>query len=107
MGVPPRFLPHDDNLMVAYADNRRLTASGHNPEVGMPPASQSGYFLVDGFIAGRWWIEREDGTASVHLQPFDTLSQPVENTLVAEGESLARFVEEDASEIEVQVERRG
>jgi winged helix DNA-binding protein len=107
MEIPPRFLPHDDNLMIAYADNRRLTAGGHNREPDVPPAPNSGCFLVDGFIAGSWRIERADSTASMHLQAFDTLPEPVANALVAEGESLARFVEEDAELFEVQVEGRG
>jgi hypothetical protein len=75
--APVRFLPDYDNLL-------------------LPPT-----FLVDGFAAGSWKIQRARATASLLLEPFEALPRQSRAELVEAGEALARFVEPDAERFEV------
>lgn len=99
--APPRFLPNFDNLVLSHADRTRVLPEPHRRFMasrnGMVPAT----FLVDGFVAGSWKIERNKSTATLLLTPFEPLPKAAMDALVTEGEGLIRFVEEDAMEFDM------
>jgi hypothetical protein len=100
--APPRFLPEFDNLVLSHADRTRVLADKHRQFVlgaknGRIPAT----FLVDGWVAGTWRVERKREAATLAMTPFDPLPKNVAATLAEEGDALLRFLEDDAVTFEV------
>jgi hypothetical protein len=100
--APVRFLPDYDNLLLSYADRRRVISDEHRPRV-MPGGNLRllPTFLVDGFVRGVWAIERKRAAATLVLEPFETIPKKVRSELADEGEKLLRFVEPDARTFDV------
>jgi hypothetical protein len=86
--APVRFLPEYDNLLLAFADRSRIIAAEHRPRIFTPNLVVPPTFLVDGFVAGTWKIERKE----VKLDPFVKLSKKTREELMNEAENLARFI---------------
>lgn len=102
--APPRFLPEFDNLLLSHADRRRILADAHRPLVTMPKNLRiRATFLLDGFVAGTWRVERKRSIATLHLAPFEAISREAADVLIEEGERLIRFLEEDAERLAVAV----
>jgi hypothetical protein len=100
--APPRFLPEFDNLVLSHADRTRVLADEYRHFIlgaknGRIPAT----FLVDGWVAGTWRVERKKQTATLAIAPFDPLPKSVADALAAEGDALLRFLEDDAVTFEV------
>jgi winged helix DNA-binding protein len=96
--APPRFLPEFDNLVLSHADRTRVLADEHRQFVlgaknGRIPAT----FLVDGWVAGTWRVERKKQTATLVITPFCALPKSTAAALTEEGETLLRFLEGDAT----------
>jgi hypothetical protein len=53
-------------------------------------------FLVDGFVAGTWKIERTKTKATLALSPFEPLPRSAKRELREEGERLVRWIEDAA-----------
>lgn len=100
--VPVRFLPDFDNLLLAYADRSRIVDQAHRPRLTTKNLLVPGTFLVDGRIAGIWKVSRKRGTATQTLDLFGPQPKNVRKALEVEGAALAKFVEPDATTIEVQ-----
>ncbi len=101
--APVRFLPEFDNLVLAHDDRTRVIADEHRPKVTLKNLQVRATFLVDGFVAGAWKVERKKKTATLVLEPFGKLAKKTLTELEREGEALLRFVEEDAVETGVRV----
>jgi hypothetical protein len=99
--VPVRFLPDYDNLLLSHADRRRVIADEHRPRIATANLRLPPTFLVDGFVAGTWKMERARQTASLVVEPFEAVARPARAAIIEEGEALARFVEPDAQKFEV------
>ena len=66
--APARFLPDYDNLLLAHDDRTRVIADEHRPRIVMSANLRIlPTFLVDGFVAGTWTIERKKATAALVL----------------------------------------
>ncbi len=101
--APVRFLPEFDNLVLAHDDRSRVIADEHRPKVTLKNLQVRATFLVDGFVAGIWKIERKRKTATLVLEPFAPIPKKALAALEKEGDALLRFVEEDAETREVVV----
>lgn len=101
--APVRFLPEFDNLVLAHDDRTRVIADEHRPKVTLKNLQVRATFLVDGFVAGTWKVERKKKIATLVLEPFGKLARKTLAELEREGEALLRFVEEDALETGVRV----
>ncbi|HVG08718.1 MAG TPA: winged helix DNA-binding domain-containing protein [Thermoanaerobaculia bacterium] len=101
--APVRFLPEFDNLVLAHDDRTRVIADEHRPKVTLKNLQVRATFLVDGFVAGTWKVERKKKTATLVLEPFGKLIKKTLAELEQEGDALLRFVEEDALETDVRV----
>jgi Winged helix DNA-binding domain len=103
--APPVFLPEFDNIVLAHADRRRLVADRHRKRVYLPGLRVAPTFLVDGFVAGTWGIERKKEAATIHVEPFEPLGKESQRELATEADGLVRFVEPDARTFEVRFAR--
>jgi hypothetical protein len=99
--APVRLVPEFDNLVLAHADRTRVISDEHRPEVVTKNLRIKATFLVDGFVAGTWSIERKRKAATLLLAPFGRLRKRDEKALAEEGEALLRFAEPDAETFEV------
>jgi hypothetical protein len=97
----PRFLPEFDNLLLSHANRRRVLADAHRTRVFLPGLRVAATFLVDGFVAGTWKVERSKTKAALVVEPFGTLKRTQRAQLAEEGDRLLRFVEEDATTFDV------
>jgi hypothetical protein len=97
----PRFLPEYDNLLLSFADRRRVIP--HGRPVPLPPGNgaSSGTLLVDGFWQADWKITREGDRAVLHVQPFIRLAPGDVDAIAAEGERLLGFTAPAAAGREV------
>jgi len=86
--APPRFLPEYDNLLLSHRDRRRVL---DRPFTQLPlPAGNGarlGTFLVDGFVAGTWQVERSEREAILRLAAWRRL-EPSDRAAL-EDEALA------------------
>ena len=85
--APPRFLPEYDNLLLSHADRSRVI-----PEAALGRVTGwVGTFLVDGFLAGQWRIDRGKADTTLVLEPFEPLNEGQRADLVEEAEALLAF----------------
>ena len=91
--APERFLPEYDNVLLSHQKRTRIVADEHRKRVYLPGLRVSPTFLVDGFVAGTWKVEKAKGTATLVLDPFAKLPKASRDALVDHGERLVRFVE--------------
>jgi hypothetical protein len=103
--APVRFLPEFDNLVLAHADRSRLIDDDHRALVTTKNLRVRATFLVDGRVAGSWTAARRRKLATLTLTPFATLTRKAVKELTTEGEQLLRFVEDDATDVEVVEEK--
>lgn len=104
--APVRFLPEYDNLLVAFADRRRLIADEHRRFVFLSAARVRATVLVDGEVRAVWAVGRGTGTgngaATLTVEPFAPLGD-AEREVVAEGERLLAWMEDGAGERTVRI----
>ena len=81
--APPRLLPRFDNLILSHADRARVIADEHRKRI-VRAAEVDATFLVDGFVAGRWKLER----GKLELDPFVKLARKDVAALDAEARRL-------------------
>ena len=88
----PRFLLRWDNLYFGHEARarERVIPEPYRQRVIKTNAVLPPTFLVDGFLAGTWRIEK----SRVRLEPFGRLSRSDRADLAEEGERLARFLAE-------------
>ena len=89
--APFRFLPEYDNVALSHADRSRIIAPESNGRI----TGYVGTFLVDGFVAGQWRIDRVGEAATLVLDAFTAMSTTQRDEAVAEGASLLAFREPD------------
>lgn len=92
--APVRFLPDFDNLVLAHHDRRRIVADAHRSFVFPGGSMVLPTFLLDGFAAGVWKIERTREKAMLVIQPFEPLAGVVHRQVREEGERLMQWVTE-------------
>jgi hypothetical protein len=86
--APVRLLPRFDNLVLGHGDRRRVVSDEHRALV-IEGGEVRPTFLVDGFVAGIWTLER----GRVRLEPFVALSRSVRRELAEEASRLESFVQ--------------
>jgi hypothetical protein len=86
--APVRFLPKWDNVLLGFADRRRMLSDEHRRNVVMKNGDVAQTFLVDGFVAGTWQAQK----GRVVLQPFAPLPRAVRREAEDEAARLAEFL---------------
>jgi len=100
--APARFLPEFDSLLLAHKDRTRVIADEHRKSLTTKNLRVKATFLLDGFAAGSWSVERNRDAATLTIAPFEPLPKRVRDELAAEAEALLRFAEDDAAKHKVE-----
>lgn len=101
--APVRFLPEYDNLVLGHDDRSRIVGDAHRPKLITKNLQIPATFLVDGFVAGTFRVERKKQVATLSLAPFGKLLKRDLRALESEGDALLAFVEPEAATREVLV----
>jgi hypothetical protein len=105
--APPRFLYDFDNLLLSYADRTRAlsaeAADAVRPAIQEPVST----FILDGFVAGTWRLEREKpgGPATLRVRPIRPLTKREVAGLTDEGAGLLAFLAAASPDHRVRIER--
>lgn len=102
LAAPVRFMPEYDNLILSHSDRTRVIGDDHRAYVYLSAGRVRSTVLVDGFVAGAWKVERAKKAATLIVEPFAPLDSARRSALVAEGETLLRFIEDDATTFDIQ-----
>lgn len=86
--APVRFLPRYDNLILSHADRTRVIADEHRRTVVHGTGIVEATFLVDGFVAGMWRLEKR----RVRLEPFAPLPRAVRREVEEEAARLEEWL---------------
>ena len=89
--APPRFLPDYDNVFLGHSDRARIVDEEIRRRHRSGEQLRVCPFLVDGFMAGTWRIERRRTGAVLLIAPFGKLPTKDSHALGAEGERLLEF----------------
>jgi hypothetical protein len=60
-----RFLPEFDNVLLSHADRTRIISDDDRKRIYTVNGLVPGTVLVDGFVRGRWKVDRSDGAAKL------------------------------------------
>ncbi|MBD0330382.1 MAG: AlkZ family DNA glycosylase [Thermoleophilia bacterium] len=85
--APVRFLPLWDSALLAHDDRTRILPERYRGVVIQRNGTVRQTFLVDGFVAGTWRLER----GRIALEPFEPLPARVRRDLEEEAARLAAF----------------
>ena len=80
-----------------------MVADAYRPRLITKNLQIPATFLLDGFVAGTFRLERKKKTATLTLAPFGRLLKKDLKALEAEGDALLAFVEPEAATREVVV----
>jgi hypothetical protein len=96
--APPRLLARWDSLLLSHGSGHRdrVIAAVDRPAVFSKNADVLPTFLLDGFVAGTWDLERRDGRASIALRPLRKLGSAERSGLEAEADRLLALIAPDA-----------
>ena len=86
--APVRFLPKWDNVLLAFADRTRVLPEPYRKVVIGANGDVAQTFLVDGFVAGMWRVEK----GRVMTEPFAPLPRLVQQEVEDEAERLEAFL---------------
>lgn len=103
--APVRFLPEYDNAILGHADRSRIVADEYRKRVYLTAGRVRSVFLVDGFTAGAWKVEKGKGKATLVIEPFAPLGAQDKKEVLAEGEQLLRWIEASAKEYDLRIEK--
>jgi hypothetical protein len=92
--APPRLLPMWDETLLAYKDRSRMLPQAYRKRVIVKAGDVLPTVTVDGYVAGLWWAELDDGAARprIALEPFGSLAAGERDVLEAEADALAEFL---------------
>jgi hypothetical protein len=85
--APVRLLPRFDNLTLSHQDRSRVIADEHRKRV-VQTAEVRAVFLVDGFVAGVWSLEK----GRVRIDPFRRLARTEERAVAEEARTLEEWL---------------
>jgi hypothetical protein len=94
--APPRFLPDFDNLWLSHADRTRIVPEAYRTRLIKKNASGCPVFLVDGFVAGAWRLERRRPSTTLLIESFEPLAAADRDAVADEGRRLVAFLAPDA-----------
>jgi hypothetical protein len=80
-----------------------VIAEQHRSRIMVSPVLMHPTFLLDGFVAGTWRLDKAKGAVTLTVTPFEPLSSADRQQLTKEGERLARFVEPKAKSIGLEI----
>jgi Winged helix DNA-binding domain len=100
--APVRLLQEYDNLIVGYADRRRMVPDRHRARI-CNGAFIAATVLVDGTARGTWRLTRRSGAAVIEVELFERLARRDADAVAAEAGRLLRFAAPEAETHDVRV----
>lgn len=97
--APPRFLPPFDNAILAHANRERIISPDDRRRLSRDRLMRT--FLIDGFVAGNWRLERR----TLHIEPFRQLAADELTALEDEAKRLLQFACPNPGETDIQIKR--
>jgi hypothetical protein len=91
--APPRFLPMWDSALLAHQDRSRILPDAYRPAVIARNGDVLPTFLVDGVVAGLWWVEPDGTRTRIVLEPFGRVPAAARRALDEEAERLRALYE--------------
>jgi hypothetical protein len=95
--VPVRFLPEFDNALLSHHDRSRIIADEFKKLVYVINGVIPGTVLVDGFVRGKWHIEREKKKATLRIERFDRWTVDEKSAVSDEGKLLLGFAARESN----------
>ena len=95
--APVRFLYDFENMLLSYADRSRVIVPERVQRIVVRQNESISTFLLDGFVAGTWQIERDRGRANLLVRPLVSLSKRDTSELLEEGAGLIDFAAGDSA----------
>jgi len=86
--APPRFLPMWDVALLGHRDRTRVLPEVYRKAVISRNGDVLPTFLVDGRVAGLWWVEPDGPRTRIVLEPFARISKSIRVALDEEAEHL-------------------
>jgi Winged helix DNA-binding domain len=99
--APVRLLPEFDNLLLAYADRRRVIAERHREYLTSKNLRVRATVLVDGTVAAFW---RTEGKAALVVEPLRKLKAAERKAVEEEARGLLAFAQPKAKGAKVEFE---
>jgi hypothetical protein len=90
--APVRLLPEYDNLLLSYADRRRVNPEGRKVPLYPGNGGKLGEVLVDGMFVGQWRIQ----SGTLLVEPFSPLAPADVAAVEEEGHALLAFAAADS-----------
>jgi hypothetical protein len=101
--APVRLLPLYDNVILGYANRRRMFSEATATRAGMRQDTKAA-ILIDGAVAAGWKIAVRKGTAAIAIEPYRPLLERELRELLPEAMALLKFMQPDASDWQVTIE---
>jgi hypothetical protein len=98
---PPRFLGGFDNILLSYADRKRIIDESYRNIVFTKNGIIRPTILIDGFVSGLWKVQKEKGTVKLIIELFNKLPVEEHNALTEEGTRLLDFIAGQESSREI------
>jgi hypothetical protein len=98
--APPRLLARWDSMLLSHGSKhrQRIIADADRARVFSKNADVLPTFLIDGFVAGTWELQRSTTSAEVTLRPFARLEPVAADALLAEAERVLALLAPDPIE---------
>jgi hypothetical protein len=93
--APARFLPEYDNMLLSHKDRTRITERDRKVPWPAGDGGRMGTFLVDGFTAGTWRVDRDSGRATLAIEPWAPIRNVEQSMVETEAAGLLAFVAPD------------
>lgn len=89
--------------MLSHHDRDRIVSDDTRRRFGMGSGVGPGTFLIDGFVTGAWKVTRSGDTAHLTIWPLVPIMKKNMAELTDEGDRLLTFVEETATNHDIEV----
>lgn len=90
---PPRFLGGFDNMLLSYANRKRIMDESYRNKVFTKNGIIRPTILIDGCVSGIWKYVKEKGIVRLIIELFKKVSDEELNALKEEGTRLLEFIE--------------
>src|SRR5690606_34892752 len=91
--APVRFLSQFDNVLLSHDDRTRILDEEGRKRLSIVDGALRAGVLVDGMVAGMWYIQHSRGLATLTIELLQPLPAQARAALEEEGARLLAFAE--------------
>jgi hypothetical protein len=102
---PVRLLPLYDNVILGYANRRRMFSEATENRAGMRQDTKPA-ILIDGAVAAGWKIAVKKAVATIAIEPYRPLLAREKRELAPEALAFLKFMRPDAGDWQEMIEER-